>query len=276
MTGTVSVSYADLARRRHQLRRRKQIRNLQAVWRTVAITSLAGGLVWVATQPIWVVKNQQQVVIKSGDQVLSADTTKSLLNISYPKSLWEIQPRAIANSLERQPTILQANVTRSLFPPSLNIKLEPRVPVAVVEISGSRRQEPEAEEKQISVGLIDASGVSISLEQYKLFNPHPEMPSLKVIGAPERYRSYWSELYSALSQISLKVTVVDAQDPKNWILQTEVGNVHLGSPSSQLTEKINILGQMDSLSTKIDLNEIKYLDLHDPEFPVVHVHPKTK
>jgi cell division protein FtsQ len=57
----------------------------QAVWRTLA----AGGLwaVWFgATQPIWILRESNQVVIL-GTHLLSAQAIRSILPLSYPKSL---------------------------------------------------------------------------------------------------------------------------------------------------------------------------------------------
>lgn len=140
MAGIISVSRTDLAQRRKRLRRQRQMKIIQAIWRTFAITGLAGGLLWVAVQPVWVLKTPKQVVMKSGNQLLSDETAKSLLVLSYPQSLWRIEPAAIANSLKKQPTIAQAIVRRRLFPPGLNIEIQERVPVAVTQTPSGQNQ----------------------------------------------------------------------------------------------------------------------------------------
>ncbi len=261
MAGIVSVSQKDLAQRRQKIRRQRQIKFIQAIWRTLAISGIAGGLLWVALQPIWVLDTPKQIVIKSGDQLLSEAAIQSLLVISYPQSLWRIQPDAIADSLEQQPTIAQATVTRRLFPPGLNIEIQERVPVAIAH----------SPQKQSPVGLLDATGVLIPLEKYTLVNPQIRLPNLKVVGSPEQYRSYWSQLYPSLTQSPVKITEIDGQDPTNLILKTELGNVHLGAITPQLTEQIQILAQMRYLSAKIDFSQIKYIDLKNPASPLVHM-----
>ncbi len=260
MAGIVSVSQKELAQRRRRVRRQRQIKIIQAIWRSLAISGLAGGLLWVALQPIWVLNAPQQIVMKSGDQYLSEAAIKSLLAISYPQSLWRIQPNAIADSLKQQPSIAQATVNRRLFPPGLNIEIQERVPVAIAHTP----------KKQSPAGLLDATGVLIPLEKYTLVNPRFKLPNLKVIGSPEQYRSYWSQLYPSLTQSPVKITEIHGQDPTNVILKTELGNVHLGAITPQLSEQIKILAQMRSLSAKIDFSQINYIDLKNPASPLVH------
>ncbi|MFN6571874.1 cell division protein FtsQ/DivIB [Dendronalium sp. ChiSLP03b] len=274
MAGIVSVSHADLAQRRKKLRRQRQMKIIQAIWRTFAISGLASGLLWVAIQPIWVLNAPKQIVVKSGNRVLPEGSIQSLLRLSYPQSLWRIQTSAIAASLKQQPTIAQATVRRRLFPPGLIIEIQQRVPVAVAQSSKARNTN--TAKKQVSAGLVDASGVWMPLEKYKLVNPNAKLPSLKVIGLPEQYRQYWSQLYPTLSQSSVKVTEIDCQDPTNLILKTELGNVYLGAPSPQLPQQIKVLAQMRQLSAKINPSQIEYIDLKNPESPLVHVNQNNR
>ncbi|MCM0593151.1 MAG: FtsQ-type POTRA domain-containing protein [Gloeotrichia echinulata IR180] len=272
MADIVSVSRMDLAQRRKKLRQQRQMKILQAIWRTVAISGLAGGLLWVAIQPMWVLNAPKQIVMKSGNQLLTQEAIKSLLVLSYPQSLWRIEPSAIANSLKQQPTIAQATVSRRLFPPGLIIEIQERVPVAMAQMSKERNPS----NKQVSTGLLDASGVWMPLEKYTSLNPTVKLPTLKVIGSPEQYRPYWTKLYEAVSQSSVKVTEIDYQDPTNVIFKTELGNVHLGAMSSQLPQQIKVLAQLRYLPTKLNSSQIEYIDLKNPQTPLVQMNQKTK
>ncbi|WP_066383757.1 cell division protein FtsQ/DivIB [Anabaena sp. CA = ATCC 33047] len=274
MPGIVSVSRKDLSQRRQQLRRQRQMQILQAIWRTGAITGLAGGLLWLAIQPIWILKTPQQVSITSNNQSLSQEAVQSLLVLSYPQSLWRIQPAAIAESLKKQPAIAQATVNRRLFPPGLIIEVQERVPVAIAQKSQS--QANDTSKKQISTGLLDAQGVWIPLEKYKMINPEIKLPSLKVIGFTEEYGKNWSQLYSSVSQSAVKITEIDCQDPANLKLKTEIGTVYLGSLSPQLPEQINVLDKLRHLPKKINPQEIDYIDLKNPNSPLVHINQKKE
>jgi cell division protein FtsQ len=266
MAGIVSVSQTDLAQRRKKLRRQRQMKIIQAIWRTLAVSGLAGGLLWVALQPIWVLNDPKQIVIKSGNQVLSETAIKSMLMISYPQSLWRIEPTAIANSLKQQPTIAQATVNRRLFPPGLIIEIQERVPVAIAQKPQERNKN-----KQSSTGLLDATGAWIPLEKYTLVNSRLKLPTLKVLGTPEQYRQYWRQLYPLLNQGSVKVIEADFQDLTNLTLKTELGNVHFGNPSPLLAEQIKVLAQMRNLPAKISPSQIDYIDLKNPQAPIVHM-----
>jgi cell division protein FtsQ len=265
MAGIISVSQKDLAQRRKKIRRQRQIKIIQGLWRTFAVSGIAGGLLWVALQPIWVLNAPQQIEMKSGNKLLSEAAIQSLLEISYPQSLWRIQPHAIANSLTQQPTIAHARVNRRLFPPGLNIEIQERVPVAVAVSS----------DKHSSAQLLDADGVLIPLEKYKLVNSNIQLPTLKVLGSPAQYGSHWRQLYPALSQSQVKIKEIDWQNPTNLILSTELGNIHLGGFSSQFSEQIKVLGQMRSISAKMDVSKIKYIDLKNPASPLVHLNQAT-
>ena len=71
MAGILSVSRTNLAQRRQKLRRQRQIKIIQALWRALAVTGFTSALFWVAIQPMWVLKDSEQIVIKSGDRVLT-------------------------------------------------------------------------------------------------------------------------------------------------------------------------------------------------------------
>ncbi len=312
MADIVSVSGTLLRDRRNKLRRKRQMKIIQGIWRTFAVSGLLGGLLWVAIQPMWVLKADNQIVIKSGDQLLSAEAIKSMLVLSYPQSLWRIEPSAIADSLKKQPTIAFATVNRSLFPPGLIIEISERVPVAIAQTTLERRTrvadtaslvkcgDQKSERRQVklqrgtssnrqqqcsensdtsndkvTVGLLDANGVLMPLEKYTSLNPTVKLPSLKVIGLPQQYSSYWNQLYQSVSQSGVKVMEIDCQDPTNLILKTELGNVHLGAASPQISEQIKVLAQMSHLSTQLNPNQIEYIDLKNPEYPLVQMNQKT-
>lgn len=310
MAGIVSVSRTDLEGRRKKLRRQRQMKIIQAIWQTFAVSGLASGLLWMAIQPIWVLKSPKDIVI-SGNQLLSNEGIQSLLMLSYPQSLWRIEPSRLANSLKQQPTIAQATVTRRLFPPGLIVQVNERVPVAIAErvlrpnnskgivasipsefrqglslsnplglksaIAQSREQgNSDTGNKKVSVALLDASGVWMPLEKYTSPNIGAKLPSLKVIGLPEQYRPYWIQLYRAVSSSSVKVMEIDFQDPTNLILKTELGLVYLGSPSSQLAEQIKVMAQMRHLSAQLNPSQIEYIDLKNPEFPLVQMNQKKQ
>lgn len=296
MAGILSVSRTNLAQRRQKLRRQRQIKIIQAIWRTVAVTGMASALLWLAIQPMWVLKDSKQIVIKSDAKIeMTEKNIYSLLGLSSPQSLWRIEPSLIADSLKKQPNIAQATVSRRLFPPGLIIEIQERVPVAIAQIRKKQTatscavapsaagksadvkfcvQNNSAANQQSELGLLDASGVWMPMAKYMSMNPQRKLPQMMVIGSPSQYRPFWTQLYEAIRQTSLKVTEIDFQDPTNLILMTELGIVHLGSPSNKLSEQIGVLERMRHLGTQFNPSNMNYIDLKNPAIPLVQVNQK--
>lgn len=266
MSSINSVSRLQLTERRRMLRTQRRIKMFQAIWRTLAVTGLAGGLLWTTTQPIWVLRKSDQVMIE-GNQLLSKQVIKSFLPLSYPQSLLKVQPELIARSLESQPTIADAIVTRQLFPPGVTIQVKERVPVAITLTKATRG----TVSTPTSTGLLDATGVLIPIESYASRDRALKLPNLKVIGQLEQYRPYWTQLYQAVSRSPVKVTEIDCQDPVNIILTTELGIVHLGSYSSYLTTQLKVLDQMRRLTEQVKSSQIAYIDLTNHKTPSIHM-----
>ena len=295
MAGILSVSRTNLAQRRQKLRRQRQIKIIQAIWRSLAVTGFTSALFWVTIQPMWVLKDSEQIVIKSGDQVLTQKDIYSLLGLSSPQSLWRVEPSLIADSLRKQPNIAQARVSRRLLPPGLIIEIQERVPVAIAQITKDQTvtscilassstgkpsevksclQNSNRSNKQNELGLLDASGVWMPLSSYMSINPNARLPQLIVIGSIAQYKLFWTQIYEAISQSSLKVTEINFQDPTNLILKTELGNVHLGSPSNRLPGQIQALVQMRRLPNEVNPSNIDYIDIKNPAIPLVQMNQK--
>ncbi|MGE5657352.1 MAG: cell division protein FtsQ/DivIB [Actinomycetota bacterium] len=283
MASIASVSQTELGRRRQQLRRQRRQKSAQAIWQTVAVSSLAGSLAWAIAQPIWLIEKPQQVSV-AGNHLLSDQTVTSLLRLSYPQSVWNIQPEVLAKQLEASGPIAKASVTRNLFPPALTVEVQERRPVAIA-------LESKANQSQ-QVGWLDANGFWMPLESYTTVerslavaeqqqptaartsassSTPPAMPSLKIIGKAEQYRPYWPEFYQVLSQSPVKVFEIDWQDPGNLILTTELGKVHLGPYSPQLPEQLHTLDRMRQLPKQLETRTIAYIDLKNPSTPLVHL-----
>ncbi len=267
MSSIDSVSRSELTQRRKILRTERRMKMFQTIWRTLAVTSMAGGLIWATTRPIWVLRESNQVIVE-GNQLLSQQVIKSFLPLSYPQSLLRIEPEAIAHALEAQPTVADATVTRRLFPPGITVQVKERVPVA---IAVTKLTKPSSTSTSTSIGLLDASGVLIPIQSYSSSERKLKLPNLKVIGPLEQYRPYWVQLYQAVSRSPVKVIEINCQDPANIILKTELGIVHLGAYSSKLTTQLRVLDQMRRLPTKVSSSQVAYIDLTNPETPSVQM-----
>ncbi|MFW6264453.1 MAG: cell division protein FtsQ/DivIB, partial [Cyanobacteriota bacterium] len=130
MTSITSVSSSDLKDRRKQLRRRRRMKVLQAIWRSLFVAGMAGGLVWVITLPGWVIRQPEQIDVE-GNQLLLTEAILSSLPLSYPQSLLQLKPEELAETLETRASIAEARVTRQLFPPGVTLEIRERKPVAI-------------------------------------------------------------------------------------------------------------------------------------------------
>ncbi|WP_341734919.1 FtsQ-type POTRA domain-containing protein [Microcoleus sp. EPA2] len=280
MASFASVSETELGHRRQQLQRLRRARLATVVWQLLAASGMAGGLVWWIAQPTWLIARSEQVKVE-GNHWLSDKAVRSLMPLSYPQSLWGIQPQALASKLEATGPIAKAKVTRNLFPPSLTVEVAERLPVAVAQ---PRAVTTTGHDKQ-KVGWLDARGGWMPFDSYttdkqsqssSLGNNSQEtqsqrsLPSLKVIGDWELYRAEWPQFYQGFSTLALKVFEIDWQDPNNLILKTEIGTVHLGPHSSKTIEQLKVLDRMRQLPKQLDASKIAYIDLKNPAFPVVH------
>ncbi|MEA5571333.1 cell division protein FtsQ/DivIB [Calothrix sp. UHCC 0171] len=272
MTDIASVSRTDLTQRRNKLRRQRRVKIIQRIWQTVAVSGLAGTLLWGAIQPHWVIKAAKDIEV-SGNQLLSNEAVQSRIALSYPQSMWKIEPSQIAESLQKQPAIARANVSRRLLPPGLVVEIQERIPVAIAVVLERNGSDEGVTEK--TLGLLDITGTLIPADFYSSSNVKSKLPTLKVIGVPEQYRQFWAQFYQTLSRSSVKITEIDWRDPSNLILKTELGQVHLGTPNSLLPEKFKVLLQMAHLPAQVNTDQIEYIDLKDPDSPTIQISRST-
>ncbi|MEG3839213.1 FtsQ-type POTRA domain-containing protein [Microcoleus sp. herbarium14] len=279
-----AVSQTELGRRRQELRRLRRARSAAVVWQMLAASAMAGGLLWWIAQPAWLIARSEQVKVE-GNQWLSDKAVRSLMPLSYPQSLWGIQPQVLAQKLESTGPIAKAKVTRNLFPPSLTVEVAERLPVAVAQPTAVLRSNSDKEK----VGWLDARGGWMPSESYTAASgrgaidssigpgggqgtqPQHSLPTLKVIGPLEQYRASWPKFYQGLSGLTVKVFEIDWQNPNNLILKTEIGTVHLGPYSSKTGKQLQVLDRMRQLPKQLSSSKIAYIDLKNPAEPIVHL-----
>ena len=73
-----SVSQTELGKRRQQLRRQRRLKLATVVWQTLAVSAMAGGLLWWIAQPAWLIARSEQVKVE-GNQWLSEAAVRSLV-----------------------------------------------------------------------------------------------------------------------------------------------------------------------------------------------------
>jgi cell division protein FtsQ len=284
-----------LARHR-QLKRQRRVRFWQTLWRITGTIALAAGLSWGLSQPEWKIRSADQVQILGNTQ-LSSETIHALIPLTYPTSLIRIQPQAIATRLEQYAHIEQVQTARQLFPPRLILTLEERPPVAKIicprcQLVYNNQETSPRSFAPSDLWLLDAKGVPLPLASYPDRQKHQSFPPLTVVGffktiAPSRSATaplsptaialdpfkqrQWPMIYQAIQSSPVSIQEIDWRNPNNLILKTELGLVHLGMPSENLPEQLKTLDQMRHLGQSVDLKQVNYINLVDPEKPTLEL-----
>jgi cell division protein FtsQ len=238
--------------------------------------------VWVVQQPVWVIRSAEQVQV-SGNQLLTVQTVRQLAALNYPQSIFRIQPQKIIQALQQQALISHASVERHLFPPGISIHVQERLPVAVMfaaPVTPPATAHPPTTgnppNPPTPLGLLDEVGQVIAIDAYKSLNQTLQLPTLKVIGNPEQYRQYWSAVYQAQRLSPVAIQQIDWRDPNNLVMTTELGVVHFGPVSHHLPEQLRALDRLRQLPQKIPRQQIAYIDLRNPQAPVVQQTPPSQ
>ncbi|TVQ53719.1 MAG: FtsQ-type POTRA domain-containing protein [Spirulina sp. DLM2.Bin59] len=268
MATLTSTTSQDLKLRRHQLKRRRQLRIVQTLWRSLLICAMAGGTLWLVTRPNWVISDPEQITVL-GNEYLSTPSVRSLVPLDYPQPLLEIQPQALRQAIEAQSPITQAIVTRQLLPPGLTVEVQERRPVALVQ-PGSRTSihgfEPNGE------GLVDDQGFWLPYSSYTDLAEMPTLPTLTVVALSDHIREDWPEIYQELARSATEIFEIDFQMPNNIIIKTELGKVHLGSyHPHRFKQQMQVLAAMRTLPTHIQPSDIDYIDLQSPNAPAIQL-----
>jgi cell division protein FtsQ len=258
-----TVSSTQLKKRRQHLQQQRRTQFWQGAWRSLMIWVIAGGLTWGIARPEWVIQEPQQIKIE-GNKLLSAQKIHSLLSLSYPQSLFHIQPPELAQELEAFAPIAEARVERQVFPPGLTVEISERVPVAIAQRIQANQDSPQ-------LGFLDAQGVWIPLEQYSDLSSNPDALSLRVTITKDSELTHWSDFYESIRYSTVKIFAVNWQNPNNLILETELGTVHLGRYTPQLREQLTVLAQMGHLPDHLDYRLLDYIDISDPNSPLIQL-----
>ena len=254
------LSSLSLEQKRQNLRHQRRSKVWQALGRFLVVSGLAAGLAWGMTSPYWTISKAGQVEIE-GTELMSSQSIRAWLKLSYPLSLWELPTHQLREKLAAIPAIADVKIERQLLPPKVIVSIQERKPVARWR---SHQQQ----------GFLDATGTIIPQNYYGRTLPKTQLPSLEVLGYDRQYQQQWQKIYPLIDNLSIKVTAIDWRNPSNLVLKTELGQVYLGFYKDRLPEKLTALVQSRQLSSKIPLARILYIDLSNPDAPTVELKPQ--
>lgn len=299
--------------RRRQLRGQKRLKFLISTWRTLAISGLAGSLLWLASLPRWVIHRPNQVTIR-GNHTLSGTAIQALLPLQYPQSLFRLQPQVLASTLETALPIQKALITRQLFPPQVILEVQEQAPIAKTLCVGAvnpmeqrciLRQDLKptpVQQGPAGIWLLDSRGRVAPLSSYPHLQTSGKLPTLTVLGlftpAPpaaqkqlsktdlavdsplmtltQARQTSWAMMYRQIRQSPIKITTVDWRSANNLILETELGRVRLGPYNESFPEQLKALTRMEKLPRYVNPQQVLYIDLTNPERPLIQVREAGK
>ncbi|WOD37571.1 cell division protein FtsQ/DivIB [Nodosilinea sp. E11] len=267
MTRVSSLSRDELKTRRQTLRRRRRISISQALWRFWALTGLTATIFWGATRPVWLIESPAQINV-SGNHLLSDETVQSLVPLAYPQPLMKVEPEILARQLRDRGPIVTAEVTRQLLPPRLNVRVQERVPVALVLPVGNADT---TDAQYLQAGFLDAHGAWMPLASFGLGSASPQLPTLQLRGIQTQYQRYWPQIYETISNSPVTISEINWHDPNNLVLETALGTVYLGPYSPELEQQLATLDKMRNLPNQLSDTEVARIDLSNPEVPSVAV-----
>lgn len=209
----------------------------------------------------------------SDNQILSDENIRELLPVPYPQSLIKVQPEDLEQSLKAYKPIASASVSRRLLPPGLHVRVRERIPVAVAlpDTTQPLKAIPNQPVPFQEPGLIDAEGYWMPRNSFRDLGAIANPPALTVRGLRPEYKSSWRAMYASLVRTPVTVTAVDWTRPSNVILISELGKVHLGPYGKNFEAQLAALDQMRSLDSSVSLEQVAFIDLQDPDNPIVQV-----
>jgi cell division protein FtsQ len=268
MTRVSPLSHDELKHRRRTLRRRRRISISQALWRFWALSGLTVAVFWGTTRPTWLIYSPAQINV-SGNHLLSDEAVQNLVPLDYPQPLMKVEPEILARQLRDRGPLVSAEVTRQLLPPRLNVRVQERVPVAVVLPVGSADRTSDTQ--YLQAGFLDAHGAWMPLASFGIGAASPQLPALQLRGIQPQYQRYWPQIYETITSSPVAITEIDWQDPNNLVLETALGTVYLGPYSPELEQQLATLDKMRNLPDQLTDSEVARIDLSNPNAPSVAV-----
>ena len=162
------------------------------------------------------------------------------------------------------------------LPPGLNIRIQERTPVAIalpnIDIAiKSLEDDPQSFSQ---MGLLDANGYWMPYNSFTTLGS--QEPKLQVQGMRPAYQKDWPNIYQELQKNPVDISRLDWRDPTNLILHTELGTVHIGPYGQNFSKQLTALDRMRNLNAKMDIEEIAFIDLRNPDNPTLEILQATK
>ncbi len=227
------------------------------------MSAILGGFAWTVSRSDWKISKAEQIRVE-GNQYLTDKAIRSILAIPYPKLLMELAPEQLTAKLITNGSIASARIDRGLLPPHLVVQVEDLPPIAQVMPDDDTQSQK----------LVDEQGRQLPISSYQP-TVLSSLPKLQLRLPSTGICPDWSQLYRVIQTSPVAIGIVDCRDLQNLFVQTEIGKVRLGAAgmNARSNERIQQLDRLRDWQKGVNVADVDYLDLENPEAPKFQLKP---
>ncbi|NJR53735.1 MAG: FtsQ-type POTRA domain-containing protein [Acaryochloris sp. CRU_2_0] len=298
---TPEPQIVNIRDRQQQLIRQRRQRFRRSAWRTLVTLGFTIGLSWAVCQPEWQIRSSHQVTL-TGNQQIDSRTLEHLMAIQFPTSLIRFKPQALIAKLKANAHLNEVVVSRKLFPPKVKVVVHELPPVAITACEGcvlvlNRDQSDSLTLGPANVWLLDRRGVVLPVDSYPKLKKAQQLPALtlssylqpvpqvtrqpkqanpvlssaKWVTINPQKQKDWQQMYALIEASPVTIQHLRWADANQLVLQTQLGNIRLGPYSPKFKRQLQALDELRTLSKSVDPQQIVYIDLENPENPVLEL-----
>lgn len=264
-----SYPYPQLKQKFAHLNSNRRQQQALYLWRSLIVGLFSGSLlVALILYPRKIIK-PSQIVINSNRSINTAKIYQNL-NIPSPqseedqsqlpsflhaRSPWTVSSQSIISHLENISAIETARITKTIFPPVINIYLQERIPVVTAISSGK-------------VGFLDRQGNWLEPDLYNYRSEKLPRTKIKVVNFQNKNKSTYIKLFKLIStypKLGVKEIIWDEAD--NLSLITKDLKVRFGSNPQFIQQQFDYLVSFPTHSSDKAVQNSSWLDLTNPASP---------
>ena len=250
--------------RRRLLRQQRRRERLIQSWRILCLWAVSVGLGWLLLSKGWLLTSKDQIKVR-GSANLSSESVIKAGEISMPLPLLGLKPSELEQILLRKLPVQSVAVNRRLLPPTLEVNLTDRQPIAYAV-----RQDSNLKEK----GMVDVKAHWMPLNVAN----QGERPrsALEVHGWRPIHRQLISRVLEQRDQLgSPLLKIIVAPDGELSLETQALGLIQMGENPDQLDEQFKTIAHLSStIPAEYRNRQGTSIDLSDPAKPELQV-PQT-
>ncbi len=200
--------------------------------------------------------NKEKIYQNLDIQVAKSESTQSQLPMFLnARSPWTVSSKNIIARLEAISAIETARITKTIFPPVINIYLQERVPVVTAISEGK-------------VGFLDRQGNWLDPSLYNYRSEKLPLTKIKVVNFTNKNKRTYAKLFQLISSYpSIGVKEIIWNEAGNLSLITKDLKVRFGSNPKFIKQQFNYLVSFPLNSSEKALHNSSWLDLSNPASP---------